>query len=471
MSEKSFEELIRKYAGQICSSTSGEIYFKPDIPEKKLKNAIESYANDIVPSNVIVLYDSTVFGGAKEGFLMTLAGFYAKKLSGKPKQVDFSSIKSIEAGQEEIPQKNKSTKIERYLQIHFQDETTITFNQDDSDIQIREFQDFLEEVLAYKQEGLVNETDKFIIVEDMPDEVKVNYLKAIVQMTKEDDGIIDAKELAEIQVLLTQLKFGPELRHEIRKYVFNPHFKIDEILRIMDNHVPKGSEYALHISLLKDMIRVHRSTKEDESIESRGDFIVNIADKYGITEEQIEVIEQACKNDEMILRGDVDDKMIIAGAKDLAARAGAVGIPIAAVYLSGSVVGLSAAGITSGLAAWGLGGILGFSSMVSGIGVLVVVGVGAYQGIKWLTGGGKREKLSQREFMIQEIFRLNQQAINNLVEDVNFFGLKIVKLTKESEINKKLIEKLGRELTVFIKAFKVLQSKGTDLEGLFDEST
>ena len=75
-----------------------------------------------------------------------------------------------------------------------------------------------------------------------------------------------------------------------------------------------------------------------------------------------------CDFDEQILAGQISDSQIANHAKTLAAKASAVGMPIAAVYLSGSVVGLSASGITSGLAALGLGGVLGLSSMVTGIG-------------------------------------------------------------------------------------------------------
>jgi hypothetical protein len=51
----------------------------------------------------------------------------------------------------------------------------------------------------------------------------------------------------------------------------------------------------------------------------------------------------------------VSDNLAEKAMKDAAAGLAAVGVPIAAVYFSGSVIGLSAAGLTSGLAALGLG--------------------------------------------------------------------------------------------------------------------
>ncbi|MDP4086135.1 MAG: hypothetical protein Q8934_16155 [Bacillota bacterium] len=70
----------------------------------------------------------------------------------------------------------------------------------------------------------------------------------------------------------------------------------------------------------------------------------------------------------------------------MAAKAGAVGVPMAAIYFSGSVIGLDATGITSELAALGMGGILGLSGIVTGIGAALLIGVGAYKGIKKVTG-------------------------------------------------------------------------------------
>ena len=64
---------------------------------------------------------------------------------------------------------------------------------------------------------------------------------------------------------------------------------------------------------------------------------------------------------------------------DVAAGLASAGVPVAAVAVSGSVFGLSAAGITSGLAALGMG--LG---MTTGIGVAAAIGVGSYFGVRWL---------------------------------------------------------------------------------------
>ena len=59
---------------------------------------------------------------------------------------------------------------------------------------------------------------------------------------------------------------------------------------------------------------------------------------------QVRFIEDACLQDEKILAGELSDSQIADAAKGMAAQATAAGVPVAAVYLSGSVTGLSAAG-------------------------------------------------------------------------------------------------------------------------------
>ncbi len=56
------------------------IFMAPDIPENKLSAALMSYAPDVLPKDVLVLVDDTVWGGAKEGLIVTRKKLYAKEL-------------------------------------------------------------------------------------------------------------------------------------------------------------------------------------------------------------------------------------------------------------------------------------------------------------------------------------------------------------------------------------------------------
>jgi len=73
------------------------------------------------------------------------------------------------------------------------------------------------------------------------------------------------------------------------------------------------------------------------------------------------------------------DAATTARTREALARLAAVGIPVGAAAVSGTVQGLSGAALASGLAALGLG--LG---VTGGIGVCILLGFASYAGVKWL---------------------------------------------------------------------------------------
>ncbi|WP_372362103.1 J domain-containing protein [Xanthomonas sp. NCPPB 1325] len=54
------------------------IFIAPHIPNKKLAGALESYGQGLQPQDVVVLIDDTLFGGAREGVLITEAQIRCK---------------------------------------------------------------------------------------------------------------------------------------------------------------------------------------------------------------------------------------------------------------------------------------------------------------------------------------------------------------------------------------------------------
>jgi hypothetical protein len=58
------------------AKTTQNWYRHPQIPEKKLKNAIAKYASEVEPDEVLFLGDTTVFGSAKSGWLLTRRGIH-----------------------------------------------------------------------------------------------------------------------------------------------------------------------------------------------------------------------------------------------------------------------------------------------------------------------------------------------------------------------------------------------------------
>ncbi len=309
-----------------------------------------------------------------------------------------------------------------------------------------------------------NELKGQVIVQDLSEELKVCYLGALIWLTYQDDCEIDEREVCELQILMTQVACDIESRRVVRDKIADPAGLDPEkiVPRILEL-TPDETREAMGFSLLKDAIRLDRATADNGSPRTRGGISV-LAGLLEANDEQVAFVEEACIQDQKILDGKISDHRIVGIAKELAAKSTGVGVPITAVYLSGSVTGLSAAGITSGLAALGLGGVLGLSAMVTGVGTAVVGGVVIYRGTRWLMGRKGRIKAGRRELMLQEVLRIHQKAIANLAEDIAYFGDQLVELTSDVERNQLVINKLAREMTLLGNALAQLRQKEHTLE-------
>ncbi len=306
---------------------------------------------------------------------------------------------------------------------------------------------------------------KQVIVQDLPEDLKRRYLETLVWLTYQDDCEIDEREVYELQILMTQLECDAESRRVIRDRIADP-ADLDprELVEQIGNLVPDETLGVIGYSLIKDAVRLDHSASAKAGLGRHERGMRRLADLLGVTDEQIALIERACDLDRKILRGELSDGQIVNIAKDLAAKAGGVGVPIAAIYLSGSVTGLSAAGITSGLAALGLGGALGLSAMVTGIGAAVLTGVVAYKGLRRLLNLPGRDKSLRRELMLRDVLRIHQKAIANLAEDIANFAERLARLATDVETNRVTIEKLSKELTLLRKAFGRLRQGENRLE-------
>ena len=69
--------------------------FVGTIPPKKLKNAISTYAADVSPEDVLLLYDNTVFGSAKDGLLLTAEAVYWRS-DAEPERLRYDEIRKVD---------------------------------------------------------------------------------------------------------------------------------------------------------------------------------------------------------------------------------------------------------------------------------------------------------------------------------------------------------------------------------------
>lgn len=72
------------HAHPISRMTMARIYIAPDIPLKKLHNAIDSYGSYLKPNDVLALLDDTIFSSGKDGLLVTEKHLWVKEAFNSP---------------------------------------------------------------------------------------------------------------------------------------------------------------------------------------------------------------------------------------------------------------------------------------------------------------------------------------------------------------------------------------------------
>ncbi|EGT3628443.1 hypothetical protein FAP94_18975 [Morganella morganii] len=447
---------VNVYLKEKISAVSSNVFVAPEIPTKKLNNAAESMKLVDSINAIIAIYDNTLFGSAKDGFAVTGEKIVVKNAFDAPFSMSFTEIETVKYVRNVSVSDKGKEKVEECIDFIKKDGNTVKL----SGLLDCNYEKLAEVLNSAVQDfDSFEEEDQLITLSEMSERLKVAYVQIVINMAFSDDGVIDQKEYAEILQLMTRLELSKDSRFELRGYLASIEnlFSIENLLDIIDAESKASHNKSIKISLVKDIINVHMSVNNGEYLDCP--FLKENQKLFGVTDEEIELAIQAIKLDFSMLKDDFTDDALKRGIKELGAKAGAVGVPLAAVYLSGSVVGLSAAGLTSGLATLGLGGALGFSSMATGIGVAVLIGVGAYKGIRHLTGANELDKAKRRELMLNEIIKQTQRTISYLIEDLNIITAKLNEALQNFSVQDAKVVKLMQMISAMTGAAGVLNAK------------
>lgn len=445
------------------ASIGKDVYVTPEIPEKKLNNVITAFHCEDFKDSIIAIQDGTIFGSAKEGFVFT----GEKMIHHEHGEFKYSEIESVKYTKDIIVNEKGKEKEEEYIVV----------SKNGGEYKFEYLYNIDTEKLAVFLNTIITEFDDFKeetqlkAIENMSEEVKAAYLKVIINMTFIDDEKVDEKELSALLLLMTRLKLERDSRFEVREYITNiSHDSIRSLIELFDT-VKKYSEESLHesimISLVKDLYNTYLSSKIDYD-PKKGKSISDVIDEYSkgftfiqdnnalfnLSDEKIKLALEVIKTDYENLIGDRDDNAIEKSLKELSAKAAAAGTPLAAIYISGSVVGMSAAGITSGLATLGMG-----MGMTGGIAVVAVIGVLSYKGMKHLTGANEVDKYKTRELMLHEVLKQTQKTISLIIEDINFIVQKLNDTIVNHAEQTEKIKKLTTMVAQFQGALKSVDSK------------
>lgn len=433
------------------------LHIAPDIPEKKLNNAAKSMNLQEAIGSVIALLDSTVFGSGKDGLAFTGEKMVYKPAFESPEVVGFCDLEVAEYVRNVTTNDKGKEKVVEHTQITLKDGTSFKIEHI-SECNLEKLAEFLNTISG--QFDTFEEEEQLVALAEMSEELKVAYLKVIVNMAYSDDGEVDKDEFAQILLLMTRLELSSQSRFALREYITQTGEleSLESLMRTIDETCTPSHNKSVKISLVKDLFSVFMSVNDGKH--ENFNFFEDNNHLFNVSKEEVELIIEALKLDFKMLNDDFSDDALTRGLKELGAKAGAVGVPLAAVYLSGSVVGMSAAGLTSGLATLGLGGALGFSSMATGIGVAVLIGVGAYKGIKHLTGANELDKTKRRELMLNEVIKQTQATVSHLMEDINFITLKLNDTIMAHGAQDEKVKILLQKVKLLTSAGNVLTQKG-----------
>lgn len=409
---------INTFLRENLSKIGGDrVYIAPNIPEKKLNNLIKSAKYCGSPNNISGIVDITLFGGGSDGLLFTGEQIIFKDLLADPIAMKYDDIRSVDL----IPHSKKIGEIDGVKVVSATE--NIVIKNVSSYIDYCKFNDFIQDILSNFQE--FTEERQIIPLEEMTEAVKLAYLKIIVNMAYADDSKLDQKELSEIFLLMNRIALTQETRFSLRAYMFDLEKleRVEILLQNLNKEIPSGQLKTVHISLVKDLVNIYFATKDRDLDNFK--FLQENRNLFQITKDDLELIIMALETDHKLLDDNVSDDKMIDAFKNLSAKAAAVGTPLAAVYLSGSVIGMSAAGMTSGLTVLGMGGVLGLSSMTTGIGIAILLGVGAYKGVKKFTGANELSQYKRKQLMLVEIIKQTQGAISTLFSDINYIVNKL----------------------------------------------
>lgn len=433
-------------------------YISPNIDSKHLNNAAKAFEYGGDPAAILGIIDSTPFGSAKSGALLTGDRFIYKGHLEKPITVLFENLEKAEEHVDVKRRGNDKIKTENQLII-------TTKSGDEHVLRLFEEADFKElaDLLNYISTEFTEfkEQSQLEPIEKLSNALKVAYVKVITNMLREGDFGGDKSTLATLYYLMARINLPTEQRMKIQSYLSEDSNleTVSSLVDTLNQEAPDGMISSVHFSLLKDLIDVYSvATSKDGRRNVTGDFDFLSANLklLNVTKEQIAVAIEAIELDEKYLNREYSDNALRQGVTQLSASVASIGLPMGAVYLSGSVAGFSAAGITSGLSFLGFGGILGFSSMLTGVGTVIVIGVAAYKGIQRLGSLGATDGDKRREILLQEVIRLGQQTTSMIIEDVNSLVVSLNKALASESVTKEKLQELFKKVQVLMSATSVI---------------
>jgi len=294
-------------------------------------------------------------------------------------------------------------------------------------------------------------------------DAKLLYCRVLVSLALVDD-LLDPREIANLYLFASTIGLDGEARSELRSEITGAQRDAGiadaamELSKELHDLLDEDQREAVFTLLVRDLVRISRADRHAADAERERIVLVAGVVFPESADKVVRATERLVMTEEDFASGKITTTQLETTTKDIAAKAAAFGAPIGAVSLAGSVSGLGGAGITSGLAALGFGGLLGLSAMVTGIGTVVILGVAVHQGARYLLATNEREREKRREHLIQQVIKNHQQVIAELTDDIAGLAYRMDASLSQSMRNEQRLSILRAELAAFELALVSLQT-------------
>lgn len=272
-------------------------------------------------------------------------------------------------------------------------------------------------------------------LEGCPPDWKMFYVRCLISLAIRTEDRLSPRETAELRLIMSNLRLEPRERILLCKLFTQPaeDIEVGEFNGLSD--AQQGWVQTFKFCLLKDLLRIH--ALESQNDPSEHDFVQAALLALDFDAQHMEAAKAVIKTEIDLLEGREPAPVIEQTAKTSLSLVTGAGIPVAAIFYSGSVTGLSAAGITSGLASiGGMGLALGVSPMVSGLAAVGAVGVGSALGAQALSNAvwGKKQREKVRHNMRMQAVEALQVSLSELAADVNLLTSELNNVAADQEI-------------------------------------
>ena len=213
-------------------------------------------------------------------------------------------------------------------------------------------------------------------LEEYSENEQIAYLSILSAVCYVDKEFGD-KEKRQLDVLLAQLKISDVGKAKIYSSVFNlQHEDKMANLEAIQNLGNTELKYTLISDLCLFSLVDSKFTNEEYQ------YILGIGEVLGITNEQVDAIKAIQENLDKIKEIPSNSERFKQVIIDSASSLAGFGVPIGAIAASGSIFGLSGAGMTTGLAA--LGALVGGGMLAGAVIVVPAIALGTAYGVKKL---------------------------------------------------------------------------------------